>query len=167
MGSREHRVSGGPGAAQVRPAEASDIEALLTVEQQCFSAPYYGYYVLERPDFECYLEDTEDVFLVATQNGRAVAYVLGPADTWREPPTAHIDSIAVLRDSRNKGIGSALLRSFMAQVQRQGCKLVTLEVSAANESGLTFFARHGFHKVRRLHNYYGTGLHALLLATKI
>ena len=52
----------------------------------------------------------------------------------------------------------------MQEVRRLGCEIVTLEVSPANEIGLAFFARYGFRKVHRLRNYYGKGLHGLLMA---
>jgi ribosomal protein S18 acetylase RimI-like enzyme len=96
-----------------------------------------------------------------------VGYVLGPVETWRGPPAAHIDSIAVLPGKQHQGIGGCLIESFMRQVYQFGCEVVTLEVAPANEVGLTFFARYGFRKVHRLRNYYGKGLHGLLLAAPL
>ncbi len=151
-------------AARIRPAEAPDIDALLTVEQQCFNVYYYAYYMLNRRNFEFCLEDADSLFLVAVVQEQVVGYVLGPVEPWREPPAAHIDSIAVLPEMQNRGLGSRLLQSFMSEASRAGCKLVTLEVAAANEAGLAFFARHGFRKLRRLRNYYGKDLHGLLMA---
>ena len=52
----------------------------------------------------------------------------------------------------------------MQEVCEHGCEMVTLEVSPANEIGLAFFANYGFRKVHRLRNYYGKGLHGLLMA---
>ncbi len=149
---------------EIRPARASDIDGLVTIEQQCFNVYYYAFYTLDRRDFEYYLEDTDNRFLVAILGGRLVGYVLGPVERWREPPAAHIDSIAVLPETQHTGIGSRLLQSFMEQVCRHGCEIVTLEVSPANETGMAFFAKHRFHKVHRLRNYYGKGLHGVLLA---
>ena len=149
---------------QIRPAGPADIDGLLVVEQQCFNVYYYAFYTFDRRDFEFYLDDFDTLFLVAALGGRLVGYVLGPIEGWREPPAAHIDSIAVLPEMQHTGIGSRLLVSFMAQVRRHGCEIVTLEVSPANEPGLAFFAKYGFRKVHRLRNYYGKGLHGLLMA---
>lgn len=151
-------------AVEVRSARASDIDNLLIVEQQCFNVYYYAFYTLDRRDFEYYLEDADSLFLVAVLDGRLVGYVLGPVEAWREPPAAHIDSIAVLPEIQHAGIGARLLQAFMEEVCRHGCEIVTLEVSPANEIGMAFFAKHGFRKVHRLRNYYGKGLHGLLMA---
>jgi ribosomal protein S18 acetylase RimI-like enzyme len=143
------------------------MEALLAIEQQCFNVYYYDYYMLDRRDFEFYLQDPDSLLLVAAQGTDVVGDVLGPVDSWRSPPSAHIDSIAVLPEAQKRGIGSLLLRSFAEEVRRQGCTRVTLEVSAANEAGLAFFTRHGFREIRPLPDYYGKGLPGLLLAVEL
>ncbi|MGE5295845.1 MAG: N-acetyltransferase family protein [Solirubrobacterales bacterium] len=134
------------------------------MEQQCFNVDYYAFYTFDRRDFELYLQDAETLFLTAILDGRIVGYVLGPVETWQDPPAAHIDSIAVLPGMQHRGIGSRLIESFMQGARRLGCETVLLEVAPANEAGLAFFARYGFHKVHRLRNYYGKGLHGLLMA---
>jgi len=134
------------------------------VEQQCFNVYYYDFYMLDRRDFEFYLEDGGCLFLVADREARVVGYVVGPADAWHKPPTAHIDSIAVLPEAQQQGIGHRLLHSFVLEAERQGCIRVTLEVSTANEAGLAFFTRHGFRQRRRLPDYYGKDLDGLLMA---
>lgn len=160
-------VGQGDRMVEIRPAQADDMEGLLTIEQQCFNVAYYAFYTFDRRDFEFYLEDPESLFLVATSGGRLVGYVLGPVETWHEPPAAHIDSIAVLPDSQHKGVGARLLGSFTELIHRHNCQVITLEVSPANEVGMAFFAKHGFRKVHRLRNYYGKGLHGLLLAAPL
>jgi [ribosomal protein S18]-alanine N-acetyltransferase len=153
-----------PNRIEIRPARAEDIEGLLAIEQQCFNIYYYAFYTFDRKDFEFYLDDPDTLFLTAILDGRLVGYVLGPVETWRTPPAAHIDSIAVLPELQHQGIGSRLIEAYMQGVCQFGCELVTLEVSPANEVGLAFFARYGFRKVHRLRNYYGKGLHGLLMA---
>lgn len=152
---------------EIRPAGQSDIDGLLVVERQCFNVHYYAYYMLGRRDFEHYLENSSCTFLVAVLDTEIVGYVLGPVEPWRVPAAAHIDSIAVLPEAQYKTIGTHLLHSFMQQAQRQGCKLITLEVAIANDTGLAFFARHGFQPLRPLRNYYGQGLHAQFMAASI
>ncbi len=95
-----------------------------------------------------------------------MGYVLGPVETWQSPPAAHVDSIAVLPEMQHQCIGSRLIESFMQQIRLLGCEVVILEVSPANKIGLAFFARYGFRKLHRLRNYYGKGLHGLLMAAR-
>ena len=166
---KDRMESGEPtrGPVEVRQAVEADMNALLTIEQQCFNVYYYDYYMLDRRDFEFYLQDTDSLFLVAVREAQVVGDVLGPVDTWRNPPSAHIDSIAVLPQHQHEGIGEHLLQSFLGEVRRRGCARVTLEVATANGSGLAFFARHGFRQTRELPDYYGKGLPALLLAVEV
>jgi ribosomal-protein-alanine N-acetyltransferase len=156
-----------PSAVEVRQAREDDMDALLTIEQQCFNVYYYDYYMLDRRNFEFYLQDADSLFLVAVQEAQVVGDVLGPVDTWRDPPSAHIDSIAVLPEHQHEGIGARLLQSFLKEVRRRGCTRVTLEVSTANATGLTFFAKHGFRQKRRLPDYYGKDLPALFMAVEL
>jgi len=153
--------------AEVRQAGEGDMNALLTIERLCFNVYYYDYYMLDRRDFEFYLQDADSLFLVAVRETQVVGDVLGPVDTWRDPPSAHIDSIAVLPEYQHRGVGTRLLQSFLGEVRRRGCTRVTLEVSTANATGLAFFARHGFRQTRRLPDYYGKGLPALLMAVEL
>jgi ribosomal-protein-alanine N-acetyltransferase len=155
------------GPVQVRRANERDMDALLTIERQCFNVYYYDFYMLDRRDFEFYLQDTDSLFLVTAQEKHMVGYILGPVDTWRDPPSAHIDSIAVLPEAQKKGFGSLLLRSFTMEVRRQSCTRVTLEVSTANETGLAFFTKHGFRGIRKLPDYYGKGLGGLFMGVEL
>jgi ribosomal-protein-alanine N-acetyltransferase len=156
-----------PSRVEVRKAEEGDMNALLTIEQQCFNVYYYDYYMLDRRDFEFYLQDADSLFLVAVREAQVVGDILGPVDTWRDPPSAHIDSIAALPGYQHEGIGTRLLQSFFGEVRRRGCTSVTLEVSTANKAGLAFFAKHGFRQMHRLPDYYGKGLPALFMAVEL
>jgi ribosomal-protein-alanine N-acetyltransferase len=155
------------GPILVRPADRRDMEALLAIEQQCFNVYYYDYYMLDRRDFEFYLQDSDYLFLVAEEGTRVVGDILGEIDTWRRPPRAHIDSIAVLPEAQDRGIGSLLLHSFTTEVRRRGSTRVTLEVATANEKGLSFFTKHGFRRTRPLPDYYGKGLPGLLMTAPL
>jgi len=152
---------------EIRPARMQDMDALLAIERECFNVYFYDYYMLDRRQFECYLRDPECVFLVAVRTGRVVGDILGPVETWRDPPKAHIDSIGVLSEAQHQGIGTRLLRAFLSEVRRYGCTRVTLEVSTANETGLAFFAKHNFRKTRRLPDYYGKGLPGQLMTVEL
>lgn len=153
--------------AVVRRADRRDMDALLTIERQCFNVYYYNYYMLSRRDFETYLLDADSLFLVATREDRVVGYILGPIDPWRIPPTAHIDSIAVLPEVQRHRIGHDLLLAFTEEARRHNCLRVTLEVSSANAAGMAFFTGHGFREIRVLPDYYGKGLPALFMALQL
>jgi ribosomal-protein-alanine N-acetyltransferase len=167
MKDRMQREEQTSSPVEVRQADEGDMNAVLTIERQCFNVYYYDYYMLDRRDFEFYLRDADSLFLVAVRETQVVGDILGPVDTWRNPPSAHIDSIAVLPEYQHERVGTRLLQSFLEEVRRRGCTRVTLEVSTANGAGLAFFSRHGFRQTRRLPDYYGKGLPALFMAVEL
>lgn len=73
---------------------------------------------------------------LAEIDGAPVAALLG----WRLPDhecewTGHVGTLGTLRESRGRGIGSALLRTAFAEFAGRGLRKATLGVDAANPTG--------------------------------
>ncbi len=64
-----------------------------------------------------------------------------PIGTGRLLPEGHIGRMAVVREWRRRGVGSAILEWLMARARRQG--LQTLHLHAQTHA-LGFYGRHGF-----------------------
>lgn len=72
----------------------------------------------------------------------ALAYVDGAVvGTGRLLPDGHIGRMAVLKESRARGIGGAILASLVAEARRRGMQEVVL---AAQTHALGFYHKHGF-----------------------
>ena len=73
------------------------------------------------------------------------ALALGPADvvigTGRLTPDAHIGRMAVAREWRGKGVGSAILQALLKEARAAGYAAVVLH---AQVHALEFYGRHGF-----------------------
>lgn len=69
---------------------------------------------------------------------------------------AEILTIAVLPDSRKRGIGRALLADLEAQLSARKIRYLHLEVSAANTAALALYYASGFTESGRRSGYYGT-----------
>jgi ribosomal protein S18 acetylase RimI-like enzyme len=152
---------------EIRWADEQDIRDLLTIEEECFSVEYYGQYKFDESDFQAYLRDTRRILLVGVLDAHAIGYVAGYIAFSRTQGLAHVDSIGVRPKAQNKGVGSLLLRRFIEEAQHRHCKVVVLEVATANEDGLAFFAKHEFREIRKLPDYYGRGLDAVLMIVDI
>lgn len=64
-----------------------------------------------------------------------------PIGTGRLLPDGHIGRMAVIREWRQRGVGSAILEWLMANARRQGFHALHLH---AQTHALDFYARHGF-----------------------
>lgn len=73
------------------------------------------------------------------------ALALAPGDvpigTGRLTPDARIGRMAVTREWRGRGVGSAILQALLKEAQAAGCVLVELH---AQVHALQFYGRHGF-----------------------
>lgn len=65
--------------------------------------------------------------------------------------------IAVSKQAREKGIGSALLQRFINDTQSRGIKRLFLEMRDGNPA-VSLYERHGFMVVGRRSNYYQSGI---------
>ena len=81
---------------------------------------------------------------------------------------AHLISIAVLREYRRRGIGSALLQhTIQAAKEERDIISVYLEVRVSNEPAIRLYKRFGFRPVRIIRGYYRDGEDAYVMTLKI
>ena len=151
---------------QIRRGNEADIDDLLVIEDECFSIYYYGQYKFGVDEFLYYLYGPNCVLLVAAPNSHVVGYTAAVRRP-RAGAVLHIDSIAVLPEYRNQGIGNQLLQALTEQARQRRCKTLVLEVATPNEAGIAFFKSHGFREIRKLPNYYGRSLDGILMITEI
>ena len=104
-------------------AEASRIRLAVFVEEQ--RVP---------PEIEMDDKDAACVHALAYAQGRAVG-------TGRLLPDGHIGRMAVLKENRSLGVGSAILERLVEEARRRGMKEIVL---SAQTHALGFYRRHGF-----------------------
>ena len=74
---------------------------------------------------------------------------------------AHLISIAVLTESRRKGVASALVRGLIEYLEARRVDEFWLEVKQGNKEAIRLYEKFGFAKVMILENYYSDGSPAL------
>ena len=88
---------------------------------------------------------------VAESGGRVVGFISGElregSPTFRQKTWASVDDVFVEPDSRNLGIGRALLEGVEAWAKERRADGVSLQVAAANERGRKFYEELGFREV--------------------
>lgn len=64
-----------------------------------------------------------------------------------------IPQISVRRHCQGNGLGSALLKTYLAQATKRGLKHLTLSVSEANPRAYQLYQRLGFRKLKDFHAF--------------
>ncbi|MDD3450179.1 MAG: GNAT family N-acetyltransferase/peptidase C39 family protein [Gammaproteobacteria bacterium] len=131
----------------IRPADLSDIDALVAIENRCFETDR-----LSRRSFRYMLTKANSSLLVEASEGviRGYALVLYNAGT----SLARLYSIAVDPDHRGRQLGGELLRAAEASALEAGCAYMRLEVRQDNEAAQRLYQVLGYQKFGTWLDYY-------------
>lgn len=135
--------------------EAADIDAVMTIERESFTAPW------KREHFQHELDAPHSYPLVAHMEGRLAGYVC-LMSLFEE---AQILDIAVTPDQRGKGVAVALMESAIALALEKGAEVLALEVRSTNASAIALYERFGFSRCGVRPGYY-EGIDDALLMEK-
>jgi len=139
---------------QIRAVKAEDMSSISDLEQACFDDPFPSYFLSQLA------EANPDTFLVAVSNGQIIGYAV--VDKWSD--YQHLVSIAVLEQSRRKGIGQALLDELVQQIRNSPLRL---EVRRRNKVALDFYLKNGFRQTGVSHSYYADGEDAIQMEKQV
>jgi ribosomal-protein-alanine N-acetyltransferase len=111
-------------------------------------------------------------FLVAEIGDEIVGYIMcrierGISSFGRLPvKKGHVVSVAVLKNHRHKGVGTALIKGGMDAMAEYGSSEFFLEVRKGNEDAVSIYETLGFSVRRVLRGYYRDGEDAYLMVCK-
>lgn len=128
----------------MQPADRSHIDAIATIEAETFSRPW------SRASVEAAIEDANSVFLVFISEKQVVGYV----NAQTLCPECFIGNLAVKKDCRGQGIGTALLRALIETAKKRGCAFVSLEARVSNTAAIRLYEKTGFQKQGERKNFY-------------
>lgn len=128
---------------KVRRATASDVPAILRIEQQAPGASHWS-----AAEYERML--SPGLVLVA-DTGEAIAGFLCAKEAAGE---WELENIAVAPEFQRRGIARELVRSLVGRVRQSDASTVFLEVRESNVPARHFYEKHGFVEVGRRHGYY-------------
>jgi ribosomal-protein-alanine N-acetyltransferase len=113
-------------------------------------------------------------FVVANQVGKGViGYIMGRIETgfselkrFSLTRKGHVVSIAVLPESRNKGVASSLLNKALEGFREYKVSEIFLEVRESNKIAIDLYQKFGFNVSRQVKGYYRDGETAYIM-TKV
>lgn len=142
-----------PGVA-LRPANASDIEALLEIERDCFEAPEDQF---SRRQIRALMANPRSMVFVAEEDGKRLGWAVGLIRHHRHWRSGRIYAVGVHSSARGRGIGRLLTERLLEEFRSRSILRVYLEVRETNSTALSLYRALGFVPVRRLPAYYGPG----------
>ena len=104
-----------------------------------------------RAKYERWLQDPETFFVIAERAEQPVGYTfvtIGQSyASWDAGERlAELETLSVLPDHRNEGIGEALLEAVWTHLHQLGVVDMAITTEAANVGSHRFYERHGFTK---------------------
>ena len=130
----------------MRPARASDLDAILTIEHRVFSDPW------SPASFAPEFNDPYTWFSVAEIDGIVSGYAIARIVAKQ----GEIANIAVDPAHQRSGLGGMLLDAAVVAAEAADCEAVWLEVRVSNEPARRLYESRGFEPIGRRRGYYRT-----------
>ena len=148
----------------LRPYQPSDFEALLAMDQVCFSKTIaYG-----RREMKSYLQSEGSRCIVAEIAGPEFSRTIaGFILTERSNEFAHIITLDVLESYRRQSVGSLLLDAAEQEAFVSGAALMYLETATTNNAAIALWKKHGYRESGTIENYYGRGQNAFEMQKRL
>jgi ribosomal-protein-alanine N-acetyltransferase len=129
-------------AIQVRRLTFADLPEVVAIERRAFTSPWsLAMFVLE-------LSKPSGICLAAEVEGQLVGYLICS----RYDTVWHIMNVAVDPDLRRRRIGTTLLETLIARVERDA--QLTLEVRRSNAGAIELYEGFGFRSAGVRRRYY-------------
>lgn len=152
----------------IRRAGPADLIPIIEINLKTLPEHYSDYF------YESLLAELPEAFLVAEEGGRIVGYIMCKTEFGFSNfkrlgfvKKGHLVSVAVLGESRGRGIGKALVEESLAGVRLRGCDEFYLEVRCSNVDAVRLYETLGFAIRQQLGTYYRDGEDAYLMSIEI
>lgn len=137
-----------------RPMQFEDLKQILEIENASFPTPW------TRTMFLGEMNNSRSILRVVSTRQRMIGYLA----LIRVLDEIHLTSIAIHPDFRRLGIGTSLLLAVLAEMEREGAKILYLEVREGNTHAISFYRNLNMALAGVRPGYYqDTGENALLL----
>lgn len=135
----------------VRAAVMEDLDALVGIEQRCFSTDR-----LSRRRLRFYIDASHAELVVISHTTQGKALIVGYALLLlrRGTQLTRLYSIAVVPEARGRGLAEALIMALEERALIRGKRFMRLEVSCSNLGAIALYERLGFHQFGMYCDYY-------------
>ena len=146
-----------------------DLQGVMQINRVCLPENYTDFFFMDLH------QRFPETFIVAEEENKEIAgYImcrievglsnLGLGGLIRK---GHVVSIAVLPQSRRKGVAKALINKALEGMRYYKAKQCFLEVRVTNDVAVSLYKKLGFEITRTLNGYYSDGEDAYVMTIKI
>ncbi len=153
---------------KIRKFTPDDLQAVMNINRAALPENYTDYFFMDLYD------RFPEAFIVAEQDGEVVGYIMSRVEVSLSNlglggliRKGHVVSIAVMPQSRRKGVAQALISAAMDGMQFYKAKQCYLEVRVTNEAGIKLYKKLGFEISRTCKGYYSDGEDAYVMAKRL
>jgi len=153
---------------KIRKFTPDDLQAVMNINRAALPENYTDYFFMDLHD------RFPEAFIVAEEDGAVVGYIMSRVDVSLSNlglggliRKGHVVSIAVIPQSRRKGVAQALISAAMDGMQFYKAKQCYLEVRVTNEAGIKLYKKLGFEISRTCNGYYSDGEDAYVMAKRL
>jgi ribosomal-protein-alanine N-acetyltransferase len=153
---------------KLRKLTPDDLQSVMQINRVCLPENYTDFFFMDLH------QRFPETFIVAEENGKIAGYImcrvevglsnLGLGGLIRK---GHVVSVAVLPQSRRKGVAQALVNAAMDGMRHYKAKQCYLEVRVTNAAGIALYKKLGFEISRTVHGYYSDGEDAYVMTKKL
>ncbi len=140
----------------IAQAELADLAAIVDLENEGFEHSVWSEQAW-RSEIEA---DDRHVLVARSGDGP----VVGVATFQTVAEVADLHRVVVRADQRGRGIARRLLNAGLEWAEAMGAHELMLEVEIDNQPALRLYERYGFTPLARRDDYYGPGLHAVVMS---
>src|SRR5512143_3628209 len=145
-----------------------DLQGVMQINRICLPENYTDFFFVDL------YQRFPEAFIVAEENQKLVGYIMcrievglsnyGFGGLLRK---GHVVSIAVMPESRRKGVAQALINRALEGMAYYKAKQCFLEVRVTNDAGISLYKKLGFEITRTINGYYSDGEDAYVMTKRL
>jgi [ribosomal protein S18]-alanine N-acetyltransferase len=145
-----------------------DLQSVMQINRVCLPENYTDFFFIDLH------QRFPETFIVAEEEGKINGYIMCRIEVGLSNfgfgglvRKGHVVSIAVMPQTRRKGMASALIKRAMEGMEYYKGKQGFLEVRVTNEAAITLYKNLGFEVTRTINGYYSDGEDAYVMTKKL
>jgi ribosomal-protein-alanine N-acetyltransferase len=152
----------------LRKFKPDDLQSVMQINRACLPENYTDMFFIDLH------ERFPETFIVAEENHTIIGYTMcrievglsnmGLGGLVRK---GHVVSIAIMPQSRRKGVATALINAAMSGMGYYKAKQIFLEVRVTNDAGVRLYKKLGLEVSRTINGYYSDGEDSYVMTKKI